>query len=783
MSQRTVSAVLTAIVLSWCSPGSMQAQAPLPMTASTTIGARSVAAQVHVSVVEGETHIRVEVGRSHADATVRGAASSAAVESVVTSGGRVVVVRGTGGGGPAAVFTLAGSTVRMVWSGRLELHGDPGERWADAVQIDDRTGDGVPDLIVGVVREGLAPCGAGPALLSPRALTATGALRSVELARSVAIEGPELDAVPTETASEPLVRALRFTGATSAAGSPDPWMASAPWALTDGNPATVWGEGRPGDGSGELLVGRWDSRQPLHALRFRAGAGVAMPTRIAIVTGEVARMVRLPPGAQDVTVRLDPPVLASCLTVVIDHGAAGRLATGFGEISGYTIFDGDAGLNAMVEQLVAESDDAPDLAGWLARLGEPACIALEGAWDRLGRSGRIWALRVGGASHNEAGLRLLARGGDDANAEVREIALQQLVEHHAFDALAMLAMGTGPGADEAALAFAATSGATVTPPSALFGSLEDGADREALRLAAARALLGAADGASEFIDGAGPHAAAAMAVALVDDRLGVSSREARHAYAARLIVRAGPAATEFVDRYRLVDAAAHLGPEERSEALLSFLVGQASGAEEWMLRDAALAALGRTADGDVLAHALADPYPRLRLRAVQVAAELEERATLETGLTDPWPQVRRAALLGLHDEPHAIAAMGDDVALVRVAAIELLTSLEARSAWASVEERFTDRDEWPEVIRAALAFVQRLCVGGAGAALAQIVRRGAREGAWAPDVELAIDALGVAFRLGGEAAAQARDAASSGGASVAEFEPVLSREASFERCE
>ncbi len=129
---------------------------------------------------------------------------------------------------------------------------------------------------------------------------------------------------------------------------------------------------------------------------------------------------------------------------------------------------------------------------------------------------------------------------------------------------------------------------------------------------------------------------------------------------------------------------------------------------------------------------------------------------LESALSDPWPQVRRAALVGLNDASRAASALSDDVALVRVAAIELLTALEARAAWPSIEERFTDRDEWPEVITAGLGYVRALCVREAGPALAQVIRRGAREGAWAPDVELAIDALGVAFRLGGEAAEQAR---------------------------
>lgn len=779
MTPRRTRPLLTLIALSWCAPIPTQAQEPLPLRASATIGARASAASVEVTAAEGETHIRVEVGRGHAEVAVRGVASGARVESTVTSGGRVLVVRGSGGSAPAAVFALVGSTVRAVWSGRLELHGDPGERWADALQIEDRTGDGVPDLIVGVVREGLGACGEGPALLSPRALTPSGTLRSVEIARSP-LAGPASDAVATEAASEPLLRALRFTGATSALGAPEPWMAGAPRALTDGDVQTVWGEGRPGDGAGELLVGRWDTRQPIRALRLRAGPGVALPARISILTGDLARVVRIPAGAEDVTVAFDAPVEASCFTVVIDEGAGERAVTGFGEISAYTVFDGEGGLSAMVEELVAESEAAPDLASWLARLGEPACVALDAAWERLSSRGRIWALRVGGASRTDAGTSLLVRGAQDESAEVREIALPLLTQRDGFDALAGLAVGSDPGADDAALALAASARAILTSPAALLERLEAGADRSALRLAAARIALSAPDVTRAFGDVAGPRALGALVVGLVDDRLGASTREARHALAAELIARAQSQATDFVDRYRLVLAAAHLG--ETAAPLTAFLASQATDAEEWMQRDAALAALGRASEGDVLTHALADPYPRVRLRAIGLAAELEQRAALEAGLSDPWPQVRLAALLGLNDEAHARRALADDVALVRVGAIELLTSRNARSAWPGIEERFTDRDEWPEVIRAGLAFVERLCVQDAGAALSRVIRRGAREGAWAPDIELAIDALGVAFRLGGDAAEQARGAASGGGASVAAFEPVLSREASFEPC-
>lgn len=773
---------LTLIALSWSADvASVGAQSPLPFAAERALGPRGVAAQASIALEGEETVLRLSAGRDAAEARVRGRTSEGAAESVMTSAGRVVVLRGSGPARVAAVFMSVGGHIRLVWSGRLDLRGDLGERWADVLELTDRTGDGVIDLMVGVAREGIARCDSDtPAVLAPRVLTARGELRSVELRRGLVPDasGP-IEAASSGITTEPLVRALRFVGATSSSTGEDPSLLGPPRALADGDPATVWAEGRPGDGAGELLVGRWSSELPIQSMRLRAGPGVALPRQVSLVLGaESATVYRIPAGAGEAWLTFPVPVRASCVSLVIDEGASGSLPTGFGEISLYTEFDG-AGIGSLVEELVAESERAGEIADWLGRLGDPACVALDAAWDRLSMLGRLWAMRVAGSVRTEAGAALLYRGSGDGSPEVREEALRRMVQAGAFAALAERAASDATEAigDEAALALASAEGFHLERPAVLFDALAAGRGRAALRLASAR--VGGEDEAAvrAFTGSAG--ALAALALGLVDERLGSRGREGRQALAGEVATRAVSSVSEFEDRYRLALAATHF---PRTPVVDGWLAEQATSAEEWMQRATALTALGPAAPPAVLAHALSDPYPRVRLAAVGILAALDDEAGLRAALADGWPTVRLAALVALHEPGSALLGLDDDVALVRAGAIEVLTQLGDPAAYPAIETRLTDRDEWPEVVRAGLRFIQALCISEAGAALAQVVRRGARDGAWAPDVELAIDALGVAFRVGGDAAVRAREAALSGGASVAAFEPALAREASMPRC-
>jgi hypothetical protein len=769
----------TGLALSWCLAAVAAAQpAPLPFRSAVRAGGR--AATVALEADAEGTRVRLEAGADRAELILPGPVTEAEVAGFEASAGPVVVVRAAGEAGArwAVVYAWPRGHARSVWSGRLDLRGDAGERSADALELIDRTGDGRPDVVVGVVREGLGRCGA-PALLAPRALTSAGELRAVELRRGLpeSVAAREAGSVSPGPSGEPLVRALRFSAATSTAGESDPRFGAPPRALTDGDPGTVWAEGRPGGGDGELVVGRWESATPVRALRLRAGPGVRLPRALSLVLGSHEERVTVPAGAADAWVLFEAPIEAACVALVIDEGDPGGV-TGFGEVSAYTEPDFGRGLEALVDELVAEGPRGDDVAGWLGRLGEPACAALDASWERLGQLGRLRALRVAAAVRSDVGTALLARGAADPAAEVRAAALERLAARGAFDVVASLASGSGEAAEEAAWTLALADAPQLTRPDALLDALDAGASRPGLRAAAARIAARDETGLEAFFAEASPRALAAMALGLAEERLGVRERDARRALLARVATRAAPSASEFEDRFRLARAARALP----GSALDGWLSEQVRSAGEWMQRDAALEALGARVTVEVLAHALADPYPRVRARALAIAGVRGDRAAIEAGTRDRWPTVRLAALLALGEADAARAALDDGVALVRVGAIELLTRLAERGAREAVEARLTDREEWPEVVRAGLSYVEALCLEASGPALAAVVRRGAREGAWAPDVDAALAALAVALRLGGEAAALAEEAARSAGASVAHFEPVLSRRDGFPPC-
>ncbi|MEZ4250894.1 MAG: hypothetical protein R3B99_21940 [Polyangiales bacterium] len=69
----------------------------------------------------------------------------------------------------AVLVDARGARVEVRWTGRLDLHGDLGERRRDVLRVEDLTGDGVDDLVVGTVEEARAVCGV-ETVLEPRAI-------------------------------------------------------------------------------------------------------------------------------------------------------------------------------------------------------------------------------------------------------------------------------------------------------------------------------------------------------------------------------------------------------------------------------------------------------------------------------------------------------------------------------------------------------------------------------------------------------------------------------------
>jgi hypothetical protein len=754
---------------------------PLPLEATLELGSPGAPVAIQVATDQGDTRIRVRAGRHTAEAAIGGPTRDATVERVALGAGSVAVVRAEGATGErlAALIVVARGRPSIAWSGRLDMHGDPGERTASSLEIADRTGDGVDDVVVGQLREGVALCGQPPVLLYPRALDpARLELRPVVLRRLPA-EGEEVALTASGTSpgptGGPVVRALSPGGASSALGVEEDARALTPArALVDGDPATAWIEGRGGAGEGELAVARFGAQMPIRALAVRAppsASGARAPRSIVVVGDRPPRLrVTLPEGATERMWIVPPaPLSWSCLAVMIaESGGASGVRVGLSELEVFTEIDFEGGIDALIAALVRDDGEDGDRATiFLGRLGEPAVTALDAAWDRLGARGRERGARIAtepARAGSESALALLSRAATDESQDVRRAALEAL--SHAGvpggSRIAALAASLGDAGEDAAALLARRDEGFDVAPLLAAAAAEGGSERPHLRAAIARGVaLARADGET-VVDA---WAADAPLAARASVALGLAADPRTPALAARLIEGAIEGATELADRFRLAAAASGLGVGV--PAIDAWLAALAVEPEEWMLRAAAVEALrGRRLD--VTRVALGDRYPRVRIAAINALAREEDHvaSVIETARQDSWPMVRVAALDAIADRASARevlrGALDDDAQMVRRRAIEHLTRHSDRESWPAVSRRLLDADEWPIVTEAALVYVEELCVPEGGPALHAVIARGARRGAWELHVQLAVRALRIALRLGGEIASEARTIAGRG---------------------
>jgi hypothetical protein len=753
---------------------------PLPFEASLSLRHPLT---VHVGAAGTDTHVAARSGRHVAEVSVPVVLDDATAERLDTSAGPMIVVRATGAGRAYAwlVVERAGAPA-IAWSGRTDMHGDPGERVADAIETTDRTGDGRPDVVVGQLREGVTTCGAAPALLFPAAIDPTGALRPVMIARAGPDRVEVTATIATPGPSAPPVGAtLRMMGASSALGVTEAAMLAAPYALTDGDPATGWIEGRGGAGAGELAVARVDAPRPIRALALvrSTASGVTAP-RSVLILGNVgpALHVTLPDGFERAWIALPEPRSWSCVAVVIESGPSddAALHVGLGELEAYSELDFGGGIASLIESLVAEGPDAEHTADWLARAGTGAVEAVIASWDRLSALGRRRAVRIAAAHPTNApSLALLSMAAIDDEGDVRTDALDVLGRAGAPGMGALVALA-GSDAGEEAAARLALSRETFDPAPLLAALEGHGADRPNLR-----AALGARVAHEPAIDdvvSAWAQSASTSAIAAL--ALGVS--QSRPALARDLVARATSHASEFADRYRLAVAAQHATPADANDAWLAEV---ATHAEEWMLRDAALDALALRSPVAIAA-GLADDNPRVRATTARIlAADPDSTGRLVDRATrDPWPMVRVAALDALAHRAQEVPTLRDRLAdrspMVRERAITLLTERGDRASWPMLATIFTDDDEWPRVTAAALEMASAFCVEDASEAIAAVMHRGTREGAWAPHVDVAVEALRIAIRLGGAAAEEGRAIATRSGNEA--FAPILEGQGALPPC-
>lgn len=772
-------ALTSALFSFWLSPESLHADA-LPLERSVRIGRPARSVDIRVDAHE----LSVRSGSHRDRAALPVSARDASVETVeVAAGHHVAIVRTRGEGETAALIALSGGRARILWSGRTDPHGDPGEQRAFALSLEDRTGDGFADVVVGLVREGASLCGEEGTLLAPRAFDPTqGTLRPVILRRISSDARPTAVTASRESpgpSGPPLLDALRFSGASSTAGR-DEHAPGTPRALSDGDPATFWAEGRGGPGAGEFVVAHFGAGFPIRAFAIRTatGAGEALgrPRRFWLVGDEgppVQVTMSEDPGShpgERYWITLPEPQRWRCVALVLDEAYVpsgtpeAAVRTGFAELEAYTELDFGGGLDALVAILVEGREGGDEAARLLGGLGAPGVGALAAAWERLDETGKRRAVRAfteAARRDAEGALEALAQAAREESESVRGPALEALGRIEGGAAvLAALVREPGTLGEQAVRSLVRHPPKASVPPLLAALSDEGGSERPALREGLATALSRADDEVKRAFEAwtleeRSPRQLASAALAL-------AMKPATRALAAPLLSAAAPEAERFEDRWRLALAAAELEADPEVDAWLSNV---SSSAEEWMLRAQALEALTRRGSErrvESARRALADPYPRVRMAAVEALASAgEETAELaRLARRDSWPMVREAAVRALAEQPEARevlrAAVHDRSARVRKAAIGALRRAQDRAAWPLVRARLLDRDEWPQVMAEGLEYVRDLCIEEADDAVVALIRRGLRPGPWPPDVDVAALAVDVALTLGGEAAEQAR---------------------------
>ena len=764
---------------------------PLPLARTVSLGHPPRAVAIRVEQTDEGPRVSAALGAQRASEPLPiPMIDDASIEEVeVAPDHRVLVVRASGGGAQAAaVVAIVGSAPRVLWTGRTDLHGDPGERSAAVISLEDRTSDGRPDVLVGVRSEGAALCGEEQTILTARAYDPSSAtMRPVALPRVPSDAG-----VVTVTATRdspgptgaPLLATLAPTGASSTAGHGEELSGNGPpRALTDRDTATYWAEGRGGPGRGEFVALRWTAGGfPLRAIAITAGATgdagrqLGRLQRFWLVGDGGARIrVQMPddaglhPGERYWIVPPEP-LAWRCLAVVLDEAYAparmrdAAVHTAIAEIEAYTELDFGEGIDQLVSILVESGRNGDEATRLLSGLGEPAVEAIAAAWGRLDEQGRRRGVRVyaSGARHGvESAVDALAQAARDDADPVRTSALE--------------ALGTlGPRAGEYLAALVAEPGArgeeAVGPllrhePSIVLSGLlpalvaEGGSERPILREGLARALSRTDPVAHERF--AAWASEPAPVPALASALLGLSSVGPTRPLVAPLLPAAIERAEGFEDRWRLIGAARQLRADPPVDAWLGTI---ATGAEEWMLRAAAVQALGRReADNrvEIGLDRLGDDYPRVRVEAIRVldSASVGDAELARLARRDSWPMVREAAVDALWDrevgEPVVRAAIRDRSPRVRRAALRGATRAGDEQAWPLVRARLMDGEEWPQVTLAALQYIRDLCVQDASEPVLEVIGRGLRPDAWAPDVDVAAVAVDLALVLGGQLAEEA----------------------------
>ena len=710
-------------------------------------------------VVAGALRVPIGLGKAQLPAE-----ADVDVEVVAIAGGKNVVhvvVPSKDTEGVAWEALLAAGQAQPIFAGLTGfVAGDPGERTGKAIQI--VPGNPASFVIVGDLREDLSICGQEATLLDPEALYPSLDLRPATVQRldaaQLAAGQPIIASDHGPTADKPLAKLLVAQGS-SVPGSRG-------LELTDGDPATVWTEQRPGMGQGEFVKMAAPKEVPITRMQIVVSAptpakDAAAPKSLYLVTGSQTFKVTLPgdgwlkPG-EAYEIAFPKPVEASCVALVLDGAYTRSLphpVVSVAELVAYSEFDGpSATLDDVAKKLSSPRGVAA--AQLLERAGDGVLPAVEKAYDGLDARGRALAVDVA-ASHPrcEDAAPLLARGLCEGGGEAPRKSREKLERCKGAANVLATRLRQDPAARACiAPTLVAIAGADALEPiaDAMAGTgVGETSTRAVLRLAFAQALESAPAGRLASLVGDAHRGAVVRlemlraAGARVSEAIPESERTVAEVLGGSPPMR---------DRYLALGPLGELGKagDRGAVARISETISRDA---DWPVRARAAEVAAGLADAvPALMAAVRDPEPRVReaaLSSIGASAPPGGSDVARWALAnDGWPFVKVQAVGVLAKTPPSAdvdaalaGALGDTSARVRGATLVALGRRKASAMHGAVRARLDDPNEDPEVRAAAARVLGAMCDASSADRLTELARALAVAGTPEDEQQVAVAAL------------------------------------------
>ena len=383
-------------------------------------------------------------------------------------------------------------------------------------------------------------------------------------------------------------------------------------------------------------------------------------------------------------------------------------------------------------------------------------------WSRLNNTKKLRALSLASRhlERSKPSRNLIVRGAKDTDSYVRDKSLRILARAGSVVAeeLALLAIERNAVGDRAALLLARNApDLALAPLLELFAKndLKQQTLRSALHSCLRRSKVEQSKKLSNWESLQAPPENSAVLAGIL------STHGEYKNFALELWKDIPKEQPSFELKWYLLRSTPKLPHDEQVD---QWLKRTALNSKEWMLRSEALGTLmvrNATTGKQSAQKLVRDPYPRVRLAALRVLEKHTQTEAMIQRLVhnDPWPMVRSQALLALAKSNSSTkllrASLDDHAFSVRAAAIAGLRVRGDKKAWPLVSQRLQDDDEWPQVLSEAIKYSGALCIKSSKDALLNLLKRGLKPNAWAPDSDIAMQAYDSLLRLGGQARSDA----------------------------